>query len=123
MAGFKKRLKTSTNALLGVVGLAIAKDSKNEGFDKWLKLANKSGMDINDWLEGRLGWKSALPVLDQVLFPYLSQKSVVCEIGPGSGRQSRHIATKIGEGGRCIWWITLRGVADFSDNIFVPTTM
>jgi ubiquinone/menaquinone biosynthesis C-methylase UbiE len=36
-----------------------------------------------------------LPVLEEVLFPYLGKGSVVCEIGPGTGRQSRHIAARI----------------------------
>lgn len=98
MSELKKIIKTNANALLRVVGLEVAKDSKNEGFDKWLSLAKKSGMDVNDWLEVELGWKNALPVLDKVLFPYLSKNSIVCEIGPGTGRQSRHIAAKIKEG-------------------------
>jgi SAM-dependent methyltransferase len=55
-------------------------------------------MDVNDYEEQRLGWRLPRPTLDEVLFPYLDDASVVCEIGPGTGRWSRHIIPRLPRG-------------------------
>lgn len=73
-------------------------DEKAEGFPGYLAEAREAGMDVNDWEEEKLGWLKPLPILEQVLFPYLRPDSRVCEIGPGTGRWSRHIADRVPRG-------------------------
>jgi SAM-dependent methyltransferase len=55
-------------------------------------------MDVNDYEEQRLGWRLPRPTLDEVVFPYLTPQARVCEIGPGTGRWSRHILERIPSG-------------------------
>lgn len=69
-----------------------------EGFSGYLAEAQRLGMDVNDYEEQKLGWRLPRPTLDEVLFPYLQEDSVVCEIGPGTGRWSRHILERIPRG-------------------------
>lgn len=69
-----------------------------EGFVGYLQAASAAGMDVNDYEEQRLGWRLPVPTLDDVVFPYLTPSSKVCEIGPGTGRWSRHLADRLPEG-------------------------
>jgi SAM-dependent methyltransferase len=69
-----------------------------EGFPGYLAQATRLGMDVNDYEEQRLGWRLPRPTLDEVLYPYLRADSAVCEIGPGTGRWSRHILERIPDG-------------------------
>jgi SAM-dependent methyltransferase len=56
------------------------------------------GMDVNDWIEQELGWDPALPILEKTTFPFLRDDSVVCELGPGTGRFSLHILKMLPKG-------------------------
>jgi SAM-dependent methyltransferase len=69
-----------------------------EGFPGYLVEAQRLGMDVNDYEEQRLHWKLPRPILEQTLFPYVNESSVVCEIGPGTGRWSRLILQRIPRG-------------------------
>ena len=60
--------------------------------------AQEMGMDINDYLEQNQQWPAALPLLQQVVFPYISEHSVVCEVGSGTGRHARHLQAKLTAG-------------------------
>lgn len=82
----------------GLIHVAQESDGKCEGFNEYLVSANAAGMDVNDWIEDVLGWYASLPVLNRIVFPYLNKNSVVCELGPGTGRFSRHILPRIPEG-------------------------
>lgn len=73
-------------------------DEQPEGFSGYVDSARQAGMDVNDWEEQVLGWRLPLPTLQQVLWPYLREDSTVCEIGPGSGRWSRHIVHRLPRG-------------------------
>lgn len=73
-------------------------DSFCEGFDNYYEYAKKLGLDVNDYIENELHWPFALPILEKVVFPFLKENSTVCEIGPGTGRHARHIASYINEG-------------------------
>jgi SAM-dependent methyltransferase len=74
-------------------------DPTAEGFPAYVVAARKRGMDVNDYEEAELKWLPPLPILQQVVFPYLHADSIVCEIGPGTGRWSRHLAARL-EGGQ-----------------------
>lgn len=69
-----------------------------EGFPGYLAEARRLGLDVNDYEEQRLGWRLPRPTLDEVLLPYLDETSRVCEIGPGTGRWSRHILEHLPRG-------------------------
>jgi ubiquinone/menaquinone biosynthesis C-methylase UbiE len=71
---------------------------KPEGFPGYLEAAHRLGMDVNDYEESRLGWYPAEILLAATLFPYLQADSVVCEVGPGTGRFSRYIVPRIPRG-------------------------
>jgi ubiquinone/menaquinone biosynthesis C-methylase UbiE len=71
---------------------------KPEGFPGYLEAANQQGMDVNDYEEARLGWYPAFELLEATTFPHLVSTSIVCEVGPGTGRFSRHILPRIPNG-------------------------
>lgn len=97
----KGTIRRVVNTVLSPFGVEVRKASKEnfgEGYPNYLKEAQKEGMDVNDWIEQKMGWSKTLPVLDQVVFPYLRDDSVVCELGIGTGRWSRHLAKKLAKG-------------------------
>jgi SAM-dependent methyltransferase len=55
-------------------------------------------MDVNDYEEQVLGWRLPLPTLQAIVYPRLREDSVVCEIGPGTGRWSRRLLPCIPRG-------------------------
>jgi ubiquinone/menaquinone biosynthesis C-methylase UbiE len=71
---------------------------KPEGFPGYVEAARRLGMDVNEYEEARLGWYPAQPLLEATTFPYLRADSVVCEIGPGTGRFSRWMVPRLPEG-------------------------
>jgi SAM-dependent methyltransferase len=73
-------------------------DEKSEGFVGYAAEAQRAGMDVNDWEEHALGWVPALPVLERLVFPALRDDWRVVEVGPGTGRYSRHLAAWLTRG-------------------------
>ena len=71
---------------------------KPEGFPGYLAEARRLGMDVNDYEESQLGWYPAQPLLETTTFPHLRKDSIVCEVGPGTGRFSRLILPRIPDG-------------------------
>jgi SAM-dependent methyltransferase len=55
-------------------------------------------MDVNEYEEARLGWYPARALLEATTFEHLAADSVVCEVGPGTGRFSRWILPRIERG-------------------------
>jgi ubiquinone/menaquinone biosynthesis C-methylase UbiE len=84
------------NRLLDRAFVRIA--DTGDGFPAYVAAATRAGVDVNDWIERELGWMPALPILEQLVFPLLSADCVVCEVGVGTGRWSRHIAPRIPNG-------------------------
>lgn len=69
-----------------------------EGFAGYLEAAERAGMDVNDYEEQCLGWRLPLPTLEELVFPLLHNDARVCEIGPGTGRWSRHLMERLPHG-------------------------
>ena len=69
-----------------------------EGFPGYLEAARRLGMDVNDYEEAVLGWYPARSLLESTTFPHLRPDSIVCEVGPGTGRFSRLILERIPAG-------------------------
>ena len=101
MPSLNRLFEFGANTVLAPFGYEVKYsilNEKPEGFHEYLKASKKTRMDVNDWEEQELGWKPALPILEQYVFPYLVCNSVVCELGPGTGRFSRHILGVIPDG-------------------------
>lgn len=91
-------IKKAINAIFNLFGIEVRRknvNSKAEGFPLYQSEANKLGIDVNDYIETKVGWGEALPILEEVVFPYIKSTSIVCELGVGTGRFSRHILTKL----------------------------
>ena len=97
----KKLIKYKAKVILTKLGYEVRSLDSGEkaaGFPTYLRKARESQMDVNDWEEQVLGWGDSLPILYRVVFPHLRDDSVVCELGFGTGRFSRHIAAKLTKG-------------------------
>jgi len=94
-----RALKKCVNSLLSPFGFHISRKKKTSS--TWvsdLRDAKALNMDVNDWLETKLGWPPALPILEEIVFPHLRNDSLICELGVGTGRHSRHLLSKIPNG-------------------------
>ena len=58
-------------------------------FDSWIAQAQALGEDPND--AGDREWGNPVPYLERHYYPHLSPDKVVLELGPGSGRYTRHL--------------------------------
>ncbi len=96
--GLKRKIATATNSVLNSLGAEIvpyAGGTKpwDDFFKKWIAEAEASGQDPND--VGDVDWGDIREALETCYYPYINSDSVVLELGPGSGRVTRHII------GRC----------------------
>jgi len=97
--GLRRKLATATNSVLHSLGAEVvpyAGDTKpwDLDFKKWIAEAEASGQDPND--VGDVDWRDNLrEALETYYYPHINGHSVVLELGPGSGRVTRHII------GRC----------------------
>jgi len=58
-------------------------------FDSWIETAKLEGVDPNDI--GDRQWGDPVTVIESRYGPYLAADKVVLELGPGSGRYTRHL--------------------------------
>ena len=94
----KDALKASVNGILSSFDLEIRRKTNIYHCSyRWTEDARKAGMEINDFVE-KDHLKPALEELERVVFPYISARSAVCELGPGTGCYSRRIAEKLSDG-------------------------
>lgn len=96
--GLKRKIATVTNSVLHSLGgelVPYAGDTKpwDEFFTNWIAEAEASGRDPND--VGDVDWGDLKEDLETCYYPYIDSNSIVLELGPGSGRVTRHII------GRC----------------------
>ncbi len=57
---------------------------------EWIAEAQEEGMAVNDFIE-KDHRKPALTELEKLVFPHISAKSIVCELGPGTGVYTRYM--------------------------------
>ena len=100
--GIRRRLACTANRVLRPLGCEIVKLSDGEKpwdtfFAKWIAEARTVGNDPND--VGDIAWGNdpLKEALDQHYLPYVKPTSVVLELGPGSGRVTRHIISRCAE--------------------------
>jgi SAM-dependent methyltransferase len=82
------------NRALRRLGLQVIRTSQERPWDrdfrKWIDSARRSGRDPND--VGDETWAGdSLAGATRFLFPNISPRSVVLELGPGTGRYTRHV--------------------------------
>ncbi len=104
----KRRILSLADDITEKFGYKIVKiqnkkktDLKAEAHPSYMVDAAAAGMDINDYQEIRLGFAESLPFLKKTVFPYLDkiQQPLIIELGPGSGRWSRHLIKKVKDNG------------------------
>jgi SAM-dependent methyltransferase len=96
--GIKRAIARAANTVLHPLGTELVNYSTikpwDEFFKEWIAEAEKSGGDPNDF--GDVAWLDSLQdALERYYLPHIHSDSVVLELGPGSGRLTRHII------GRC----------------------
>lgn len=90
-----------TNALLRRVGVQLvraegAQKPWDEAFADWIAKAKASGVDPNE--VGDREWHGrAVEGASRHLFPRITPQSVVLELGPGTGRYTRHVLPRCRE--------------------------
>ncbi|HSE39232.1 MAG TPA: methyltransferase domain-containing protein [Acidobacteriota bacterium] len=101
MPSLKRQMLNAVNRALGFTGIELQRtsaDPKAESLPYYTSQAAKAGMDINDWLEKYEDWGNAESLLKAEVFPLIQTTSNVCELGPGTGRFSRHLAKYLSDG-------------------------
>ena len=63
-------------------------------FVRCLETAKKQGRDPNDVLDEVWSGTPSLPWIEKFVFPHFKEGYAVCEIGPGSGRFTRHLVNR-----------------------------
>jgi SAM-dependent methyltransferase len=100
-AGVRHAFEFGAGRVLAPLGYELRDkilSERPEGFAGYLESACQVGMDVNDYEEQCLGWRLPLPTLEALVFPLLREDPRVCEIGPGTGRWSRHLVPRLGRG-------------------------
>jgi SAM-dependent methyltransferase len=90
----------AANVLLRYAGVQLVRDPSRKPWDKtfarWIAEAKASGLDPNDVGDG--DWTgNAFDGASQHLFPRITPQSVVLELGPGTGRYTRHVLPRCHE--------------------------
>jgi SAM-dependent methyltransferase len=95
--GLKRKIADATNVVLHSLGGEVVYYANTKPWDDffkdWIAKAEASGQDPND--VGDVDWGDLKHTLETYYYPYINADSVVLELGPGSGRVTRHII------GRC----------------------
>src|SRR5215470_5823806 len=91
-------LKASVNGILAPFDLEIRRKPYIYHCSYlWSEDARNAGMEINDFVE-KDHLKPALEELQKIVFPYVSARSIVCELGPGTGCYTRRIVDRVTDG-------------------------
>lgn len=75
----------------------LAGEGDDQGLAEPLRHALAEGLDLNDWLE-RQGEAVNVHQLERTTIRFLNPSSWVLELGPGSGRYSRHLVKYLTQG-------------------------
>jgi SAM-dependent methyltransferase len=94
----RRRVASFINRFLKRFGVRIEADPERQwerDFERWRRAASASGVDINDVGDREWGTDLLDRGLREIYLPAVSIDDTVLELGPGSGRLSRHLI------GRC----------------------
>ncbi len=99
--GFRASLARGVNTILAPLGAQLITRQMDCLFDasfaRWIAEAQASGRDPNDI--GDAAWSDDLltTALEHYYLPHISEESTVLELGPGTGRMTRHIIPRCRE--------------------------
>jgi SAM-dependent methyltransferase len=98
--GLRQRIANLANAALRPLGAQLVRCPGNEkpwdeAFRRWIEQAEASGRDPNEMGDREWGDDPLAQALERHYLPAIGEESVVLELGPGTGRLTRHII------GRC----------------------
>ena len=99
--GIRKRILGLTNAALKPLGVEVipivATRPWDSDFQRWIAEAEATGRDPNE--VGDLEWSDdpLKEALEAHYLPYIHREAVVLELGPGTGRMTRHILSRCRE--------------------------
>ncbi len=93
-------LKSVANAVLGPMGLEVSRKADplkpwDADFIRWVADAERKGVDPNDLGDDDWGMEVLSKALDQYYYPILNTNQTVLELGPGTGRLTRHLIGKV----------------------------
>ena len=96
----RSRVFRATNRVLQPAGLQLVRTRQEKPWDayfaSWIEEAKRSGVDPND--VGDRDWSGrALEACTRHIFPRVNPESIVLELGPGSGRLTRHVLPRCRE--------------------------
>ena len=96
MKTLKGVLASAANYVLRSVGAEVVRyeqySSWDEIFMECIRRSKRENRDPNEILEEI--WEGAASWLRSYVYPHFEDRYIVCEIGPGSGRFSRHIVDR-----------------------------
>ena len=99
--GLGKRMRLLANSVLRPFGMSFQRQSEvpqtewDRQFSQWIREAEAAGRDPNDIGDERWGEDLLDVALSEHYLPHVDSDSVVLELGPGTGRLTRHLI------GRC----------------------
>jgi ubiquinone/menaquinone biosynthesis C-methylase UbiE len=93
------RLKWAVNGALRPLGVKVERSGPSRSWDahfsRWTAEAKRRGIDPNDIGDAEWGSDLLDHALEMYYRPLVGAESVVLELGPGSGRLSRHLIGKV----------------------------
>lgn len=90
--------KRAARAALSPFGLSLGRVPSDRGCTlEWVAESGLQGMAVNDYIE-KDQRKPALAELRELVFPRVSPRGSICELGPGTGVYTRHLNDYV-EGG------------------------
>ncbi len=102
LMGIRRQLADTANRVLMPLGCQLVKvteESKpwDRYFAEWIAEAKAMGRDPNDIGDVAWGDDPLKDALDQHYLPHIKPTSTVLELGPGSGRVTRHVISRCAE--------------------------
>ena len=94
-AAIRRTIKKCINSPLRLFGLQIVyKPSWDKHFSEWAKKAEREGRDPNDVGDEAWPVDPLKRAMDAYYLPHVSPSSTVLELGPGTGRLTRHLISR-----------------------------
>jgi hypothetical protein len=102
MSFVKRTLKAGADLLLGPIGYEIRSKPQSPPVKNLYELsveeANKLGIDVYEYLEKHKGMTGTFKQVEPTVLPYLSEESVVCNLGPALGQVAQHVVPRLTKG-------------------------
>jgi len=98
----RHRVSTTANRILRPLDVRVERastsswsDQWDQSFRQWIEQAKSKGVDPNDVGDDDWGPDGLRLALEQHYLPFVGPESTVLELGPGSGRLTRHLIGRV----------------------------